>query len=135
MGESLGSGVASYLAGAFAERVAGPLLVTPFTSFADVAEEARRQREEKQKQQEKETQDESNYQESNPVKNRDKVDTRSAYEILGVQPGDSRVKIDKAYRALCNRYHPDKSPHMSDEFRNESEEELKKILAAYASLK
>ncbi len=37
VGESLGSGVASYLAGAFAERVAGLLLVTPFTSFADVA--------------------------------------------------------------------------------------------------
>jgi pimeloyl-ACP methyl ester carboxylesterase len=37
IGESLGSGVASYLAGAFADRVAGLLLVTPFTSFADVA--------------------------------------------------------------------------------------------------
>jgi len=37
IGESLGSGVASYLAGAFPEQVAGLLLVTPFSSLADVA--------------------------------------------------------------------------------------------------
>ncbi len=37
LGESLGSGVASYLAGTFPGQVAGLLLVTPFTSLADVA--------------------------------------------------------------------------------------------------
>ena len=37
IGESLGSGVASYLAGAFPEQVAGLLLVTPFSSLVDVA--------------------------------------------------------------------------------------------------
>lgn len=36
-GESLGSGVASYLARSFGEQVAGLLLVTPFSSLADVA--------------------------------------------------------------------------------------------------
>lgn len=36
-GESLGSGVACFLAGAFPEQVAGLLLVTPFTSLVDVA--------------------------------------------------------------------------------------------------
>lgn len=36
-GESLGSGVASYLASAFPDQVAGLLLVTPFTSLTDVA--------------------------------------------------------------------------------------------------
>lgn len=35
-GESLGSGVASYLAGTFPKQVAGLLLVTPFASLADV---------------------------------------------------------------------------------------------------
>lgn len=37
LGESLGSGVASYLAERFPDQVAGLLLVTPFTSLADVA--------------------------------------------------------------------------------------------------
>lgn len=37
LGESLGSGVASHLAATFPTRVAGLLLVTPFTSLADVA--------------------------------------------------------------------------------------------------
>lgn len=37
VGESLGSGVASYLAAAFPEQVGGLLLVTPFTSLVDVA--------------------------------------------------------------------------------------------------
>lgn len=37
VGESLGSGVASYLAGALPAQVSGLLLVTPFTSLTDVA--------------------------------------------------------------------------------------------------
>jgi pimeloyl-ACP methyl ester carboxylesterase len=37
LGESLGSGVASYLAGRYPDKVAGVLLVTPFTSLTDVA--------------------------------------------------------------------------------------------------
>ncbi|WP_188109732.1 alpha/beta hydrolase [Pseudohalioglobus sediminis] len=39
VGESLGSGVASYLAGRFRQQIGGVLLVTPFTSLADVAGE------------------------------------------------------------------------------------------------
>lgn len=37
VGESLGSGVASYLAGALPTQIRGVLLVTPFTSLTDVA--------------------------------------------------------------------------------------------------
>jgi pimeloyl-ACP methyl ester carboxylesterase len=37
LGESLGSGVATYLASALSSQVAGVLLVTPFTSLTDVA--------------------------------------------------------------------------------------------------
>ena len=37
LGESLGSGIASYLAASFPQQVAGLLLVTPFSSLADVA--------------------------------------------------------------------------------------------------
>ncbi|MEM9314132.1 MAG: alpha/beta fold hydrolase [Pseudomonadota bacterium] len=39
VGESLGSGVASYLAGHFARQVGGVLLATPFTSLTDVAKQ------------------------------------------------------------------------------------------------
>ncbi len=37
LGESLGSGVATYLAGSYPDTVAGLLLITAFTSLADVA--------------------------------------------------------------------------------------------------
>ena len=37
LGESLGSGVASYFAAQFPQQVAGLLLITPFSSLTDVA--------------------------------------------------------------------------------------------------
>ena len=39
VGESLGSGVATFLAGNFKQQIGGLLLVTPFTSLSDVASE------------------------------------------------------------------------------------------------
>ena len=38
VGESLGSGVASYLAGTYSNRIAGLLLISPFNSLADAAQ-------------------------------------------------------------------------------------------------
>jgi len=38
VGESLGSGVASYLAGTYSNRIAGVLLISPFTSLVDAAQ-------------------------------------------------------------------------------------------------
>lgn len=38
VGESLGSGVASYLAGTFTNRVAGIVLISPFSSVADIGQ-------------------------------------------------------------------------------------------------
>ena len=38
IGESLGSGVACYLAGTFTNRIAGMVLISPFTSVADVGQ-------------------------------------------------------------------------------------------------
>jgi pimeloyl-ACP methyl ester carboxylesterase len=38
LGESLGTGVASYLAGTYPERVAGVILLSPFNSLTDVAQ-------------------------------------------------------------------------------------------------
>lgn len=39
VGESLGTGVASYLAGTYPERISGILLISPFTSVRDVAQQ------------------------------------------------------------------------------------------------
>jgi pimeloyl-ACP methyl ester carboxylesterase len=38
VGESLGTGVASYLAGTYPERVAGVILLSPFNSLTDVGQ-------------------------------------------------------------------------------------------------
>jgi len=38
VGESLGSGVASYLAGTYSNRIAGLILISPFSSLTDVAQ-------------------------------------------------------------------------------------------------
>ena len=38
VGESLGTGVASYLAGAYPDKVAGVVLISPFSSLTDVAQ-------------------------------------------------------------------------------------------------
>jgi uncharacterized protein len=38
VGESLGSGVASYLAGTYSNKISGVVLISPFTSLTDVAQ-------------------------------------------------------------------------------------------------
>ena len=38
VGESLGSGVASYLAGTYSNQIAGLILISPFSSLTDVAQ-------------------------------------------------------------------------------------------------
>jgi pimeloyl-ACP methyl ester carboxylesterase len=38
LGESLGSGVASYLAGTYSDKIAGVILISPFNSLTDVAQ-------------------------------------------------------------------------------------------------
>lgn len=38
VGESLGSGVASYLAGTYPDRISGVILISPFSSLTDVAQ-------------------------------------------------------------------------------------------------
>ena len=51
------------------------------------------------------------------------------YVILGVERGASKEEIDKAYRQLALRYHPDRNPD-----NDESAEKFKKIAAAYEVL-
>ncbi|QBR70768.1 molecular chaperone DnaJ [Beijerinckiaceae bacterium] len=52
--------------------------------------------------------------------------TKDPYEILGVQRSDSAADIQKAYRKLAKKLHPDLNPG-----NRESEEEFKKVASAY----
>jgi len=59
------------------------------------------------------------------------VQTKTPYEILEIEPGASKEDIHKAYRALANKYHPDKIAHLGSEFQTLAEEKFKEIQAAY----
>ena len=51
---------------------------------------------------------------------------KDPYEILGVQRSDSGEDIQKAYRRLAKKLHPDLNPG-----NRESEEQFKKVASAY----
>ena len=51
---------------------------------------------------------------------------KNPYEILGVQRSDSAEDIQKAYRRLAKKLHPDLNPG-----NRESEEQFKKVASAY----
>lgn len=59
------------------------------------------------------------------------VQPKSPYEILEIEPGASKEDIHKAYRALANKYHPDKIAHLGSEFQALAEEKFKEIQTAY----
>ncbi len=59
---------------------------------------------------------------------------KDPYSVLGLDRGASRDEIQKAYRELANKYHPDKVQHLGEEFRMLAEERFKEIRQAYVSL-
>ncbi|MBH8555163.1 DnaJ domain-containing protein [Nostocaceae cyanobacterium CENA357] len=64
---------------------------------------------------------------------RDRLDINHAYEILGLTPGASQVEIKRAYRQLVKTWHPDR--FVDQQQKQEAEEKIKKINAAYNKLK
>ncbi len=56
------------------------------------------------------------------------------YAVLGVGRDASREEIQKAYRTLASKYHPDKVAHLGDEFRLLAEKRFKEIQQAYNAL-
>lgn len=62
---------------------------------------------------------------------------KEAYEILGVQPGDSDADIKKAYRRLMNQHHPDKlvAKGLPEEMIAMATEKTQEIKAAYETIK
>ncbi len=59
---------------------------------------------------------------------------KDPYSVLGLDRDASRDEIQKAYRELANKYHPDKVQHLGEEFRVLAEERFKEIRQAYVSL-
>ena len=56
---------------------------------------------------------------------------KTLYEILEVSENASKEVIEKAYRVLAKKYHPDLQP---EEQKLKAEETIKKINEAYAIL-
>lgn len=60
--------------------------------------------------------------------------TESLYEILGVSKNATEQEIQKAFRKLAVKYHPDKQVGKTDEEKKEAEEKFKQIAEAYEIL-
>ena len=70
------------------------------------------------------------------VVNKDeRVNGKSAYEILGVSPGSSAEELNAAYREKAKQYHPDRVEGLGPELKALAVEKMKEINAAYAALK
>ena len=54
---------------------------------------------------------------------------KSPYDILGISPKASDDEIQKVYRALAKKHHPDLHPEDKD-----AEERFKEVSAAYSLL-
>ena len=61
--------------------------------------------------------------------------TAEALSVLGLSPGASASDIKQAWRRLSKENHPDRVTHLGEEFRRVAEERMRKINAAYDTLK
>jgi DnaJ like chaperone protein len=59
------------------------------------------------------------------------ADERNPYAVLGVQPGSPPEEIQRAYRELAARYHPDKVSHLGEEFIQLATRKFAEIQNAY----
>ena len=64
-----------------------------------------------------------------------KEDLESAYSVLGVSKDSTDIEIKKAYRKMANKYHPDKTAHLGDDFKEISQEKFKSVSEAYNKIK
>lgn len=55
----------------------------------------------------------------------------SAWEVLGIEPGSSKEKIQQAYKEAIKKYHPDKLSHLGEEFSNLANEKFLAVQKAY----
>jgi hypothetical protein len=57
-----------------------------------------------------------------------------AYEVLGLPAEATATALHAAYRAQCQRYHPDKVAHLAPEFRALAEARMRQINHAFTTL-
>jgi len=55
-----------------------------------------------------------------------------AYRVLGISEQATAKEIQKKYRELCLKYHPDKNGHKAARERAKAEEQFKKVQQAYS---
>jgi len=60
--------------------------------------------------------------------------TKSAYQILEIEPTVSDEEVKKAYRKMAKKYHPDKVMHLGEELRRSAEEKFKAVNQAYKDI-
>jgi len=60
--------------------------------------------------------------------------TKSAYQILEIEPTVSDEEVKKAYRKMAKKYHPDKVMHLGEELRRSAEEKFKAVNNAYKEI-
>ena len=65
----------------------------------------------------------------------DRDSEKDSHEVLGVDKNASPEEINRAYKNLANKYHPDKVAHLGEEFGKLAEQRFKEIQAAYDKLK
>mgnify|MGYP001344366981 CR=1 FL=1 len=58
-------------------------------------------------------------------------DVDDAYRVLGIEPEASEDEVDRAYRQLMGKYHPDRVAGAAEEIRALAEERARAINAAY----
>lgn len=59
---------------------------------------------------------------------------RGALEVLGLDPGYSPAELEKAYKVMRSRYHPDRFEHMSDTVKKEMAKEFQAVMESYKRL-
>lgn len=63
------------------------------------------------------------------------VPPRDPFEVLGIPPTASRKEMTEAYRALAQRYHPDRHLNSSEPRRRRAERRMRELNDAYREAK
>ena len=62
-------------------------------------------------------------------------DTKSSYQILGINSSATNDELKKAFRKMAKKYHPDKVIHLGQELQESSEEKFVAVNKAYKNIK
>ena len=62
-------------------------------------------------------------------------DTKSSYQILGINSSTTNDEVKKAFRKMAKKYHPDKVIHLGKELQESAEEKFVAVNKAYKDIK